>query len=121
MNWPRCSSSRPFPPRPVVPYLAVLIVWLAPRLVSTVRRSRSPVPRHETLTDVGEFVVATVKWFNPNKGFGFITVNDDSRDVFIHMQTLRRCGVTVLDRGQEVRVRIGQSSKGPQVAEIAPI
>ena len=88
------------------------------------RRPRSPLgydrPRHEPLADVGEFVVATVKWFNPNKGYGFITVNDDSRDVFVHMQTLRRCGISALDRGQEVRVRIGYSDKGPQVAEIVP-
>ena len=86
------------------------------------RRPRSPLgydrPRHEPLTEVGEFVAATVKWFNPNKGFGFITVDEDSPDVFVHMQTLRRCGLTTLDSGQEVRVRIGQSAKGPQVSDI---
>ena len=42
-NPPRCSSSRPLPPRPVTPYFAVLIVCSAPRVVSTVSRSRSPV------------------------------------------------------------------------------
>ena len=86
------------------------------------RRPRSPLgydrPRHEPLTEVGEFIAATVKWFNPNKGFGFITVDEDSPDVFVHMQTLRRCGLTTLDSGQEVRVRIGQSAKGPQVSDI---
>ena len=59
-----------------------------------------------------------MKWFNPNKGFGFITVDEDSPDVFVHMQTLRRCGLSTLDSGQEVRVRIGQSAKGPQVSDI---
>ena len=43
VNWPRCSSSRPLPPRPVTSYFAVQIVCSAPRLVSTVSRSRSPV------------------------------------------------------------------------------
>jgi CspA family cold shock protein len=89
---------------------------------SVQHRPRSPLgydrPRHPPLADVGEFVAATVKWFNPNKGFGFITVDETSPDVFVHMQTLRRCGVATLDSGQEVRVRIGQGAKGPQVAEI---
>jgi CspA family cold shock protein len=87
------------------------------------RRPRSPLgydrPRHEPLADIGDFIVATVKWFNPNKGYGFITVDADSPDVFIHMQTMRRCGIAVLEHGQEVRVRIGHSEKGPQVSEIA--
>ncbi len=89
---------------------------------SVQHRPRSPLgydrPKHAPLTDVGEFVSATVKWFNPNKGFGFITVDESSPDVFVHMQTLRRCGVATLDSGQEVRVRIGQGAKGPQVSDI---
>lgn len=89
------------------------------------RRTRSPLGiergHHEPLFEVGEFVDAEVKWFNPVKGYGFITVEESSPDVFIHMQTLRRSGISVLDRGQLVRVRIGQSPKGPQVAEIVQV
>lgn len=75
--------------------------------------------RQAVLSDIGDFVTATVKWFNPNKGYGFLSLNDGSPDIFVHMRTLRQLGMVTLDRGQEVRVRIGQSERGPQVSEIS--
>jgi len=86
------------------------------------RRARSHLgfdrPRQDALAEVGELVDAEVKWFNPAKGYGFVTVGEDSPDVFVHMHTLRRCGLATLDPGQAVRIRIGQGARGPQVAEI---
>lgn len=66
----------------------------------------------------GNFVGATVKWFNPDKGYGFVSQSDNARDVFIHMVTLRRSGVANLEAGQTVEVRIAEGPKGPQATEI---
>lgn len=65
-----------------------------------------------------DFVEATVKWFNPDKGYGFVCQTDNERDVFIHMVTLRRSGVRELEAGQAVKVRIAEGPKGPQATEI---
>lgn len=83
------------------------------------REEAGDVPhRHPQIVPEGDFVEATVKWFNPSKGYGFITQGEGTPDIFIHMETLRRVGISQLMRGQAVRVRIGQGPKGPQVAEI---
>ena len=44
----------------------------------------------------------TVKWFNPQKGFGFIQPNDGSKDVFVHISAVERAGLTTLNEGQKV-------------------
>ena len=95
-----------------------------PRMDDGMGRGRPPraAPFGErraiSLEGVGSFQDATVKWFNPVKGYGFLSASEGGKDVFIHMEVLRRVGLAELQPGQAVRVKIGEGPKGPQVAEM---
>ncbi|GAA1047917.1 cold-shock protein [Arthrobacter russicus] len=60
----------------------------------------------------------TVKWFNAEKGFGFITVDDDGGDVFVHWSAIEMEGYRSLDEGQRVQFDVGQGPKGPQAEKV---
>ena len=70
-----------------------------------------------------EFAVAqgTVKWFNAEKGFGFITPDDGSQDVFVHFSEIQATGYRSLDEGQKVEFEVGQGQKGPQAQQVRPV
>jgi CspA family cold shock protein len=64
---------------------------------------------------------ATVKWFNPEKGFGFVALSDGSGDAFLHANTLTQSGHNAVSPGATLRVRIGQGQKGRQVSEVLSV
>jgi CspA family cold shock protein len=64
----------------------------------------------------------TVKWFNAEKGFGFITLDGESgQDVFVHFSAIEADGYRSLDEGQKVELQVGQGPKGPQAEQVRPI
>jgi cold shock protein len=63
----------------------------------------------------------TVKWFNGEKGFGFITVDDGGKDVFVHFSEIQGNGYRSLEENQRVEFDITQGSKGPQASGVRVI
>jgi cold shock protein len=62
----------------------------------------------------------TVKWFNADKGFGFITPSDGGADLFVHHSEIKTSGYASLDEGQKVEFTVGQGKKGPCATGVTP-
>lgn len=77
------------------------------------RRNGEPGAKTGALESEG-----TVKWYNPQKGFGFIAPDNGEKDVFIHATALTRSGLSVLEEGQKVFVEYGEGKKGLEVRSI---
>lgn len=63
----------------------------------------------------------TVKWFNGEKGFGFITPDNGSADLFVHFSAIQADGYRTLEENQRVEFEVGQGQKGPQATAVRPI
>jgi cold shock protein len=62
----------------------------------------------------------TVKWFNPDKGYGFIS-REDGEDVFVHFSAIQGEGYRNLDENMKVEFDVTQGPKGPQAANVRPV
>jgi CspA family cold shock protein len=71
-------------------------------------RNSGPTEEHE----------GVVKWYNPEKGFGFIALDSGGKDAFVHVSAVERAGYGSLEEGQRVIAQVGQGAKGPEVRSL---
>ncbi|MDA4086908.1 cold-shock protein [Mycolicibacterium hassiacum DSM 44199] len=90
-------------------------VGTGPVYRSTVDRTRKKEKEKQ------EMPQGTVKWFNAEKGFGFIAPEDGSADVFVHYTEIQGTGFRTLEENQRVEFEVGQSPKGPQATGVRAI
>jgi cold shock protein len=87
---------------------------------TAIHPAQTPSRTHVSVTPTSGLERAQVKWFNRLRGFGFLTRGEGTPDIFVHMETLRRFGLTELRPGQTVLVRHGPGPKGLMAAEVRP-
>ncbi|MCC5950068.1 MAG: cold-shock protein [Nitriliruptoraceae bacterium] len=63
----------------------------------------------------------TVKWFNADKGYGFIQPDEGGEDLFVHFSAIQVDGYKSLDEGQKVGFEVTQGQKGPQASDVRPV
>src|ERR1700738_4392851 len=80
---------------------------------------RFPQPRFDAPS--GPPVRAVVKWFKPERGFGFVELTDGSGDAFLHATVLERNGIAAVQPGETLEVRVAPGQKGPQVTEVLSV
>src|SRR6516162_972773 len=82
-------------------------------------RPRFTQPRFEAPS--GPPVSGVVKWFSPEKGFGFVELSDGSGDAFLHGSVLTQGGIAAVQPGETLEVRVGPGHKGPHVTEVLSV
>jgi cold shock protein len=79
-------------------------------------RPRFSQPRFEAPS--GPLISSVVKWFSPEKGFGFVELSDGSGEAFLHGSMLAQSGIGAVQPGETLEVRVGPGHKGPHVTEV---
>ena len=59
-----------------------------------------------------------VKWFNPTKGYGFISPNDNTKDVFVHSSAVKNAGLSGLAEGESITFEVEEGAKGPSAVNL---
>ena len=65
--------------------------------------------------------IGTVKWFNAEKGIGFITSDDGGEDIFVHFSAIEKDGFKTLEQDQRVEFEVTEGKKGPQAEHVRPV
>jgi cold shock protein len=81
---------------------------------SSFRSTTSDGPSSETPVEE----TGTVKWFNAERGYGFIAQDSGGKDVFVHISALERSGLTGLNEGERVAFDVAEGRKGPEAARV---
>lgn len=90
-----------------------LTTAVGPDPETAVARAADRVDPTAMLAAAGAFEAVEVKWFNRLKGYGFVVRPQGAEDIFVHMETVRRAGLSELIPGQPLRARIAPGHKGP--------
>ena len=92
--------------------LESLMVWFEADVFSSSNRK---------MREASQMAQGTVKWFNGDKGFGFITPDGDSADVFVHYSEIQGGGFRSLEENQRVQFDVEQGAKGPQAVKVTAV